>query len=136
MSKFASAVQALIYDRLNGIISCNVYDDVPDQPAGDPDANMPYVVIGSDQVFPFDTDDWLGETYTVELVFWSAYSGKKEVKDLMAEAYSILHRGANLNVSGAVVVDCLHTFSTITSMGANNYVQAIARYRLTITEEL
>jgi len=135
MSKFANKVQALVYSTLNGNISCRVYDDVPDQPAGDPAANMPYVVIGSDQSFPFDVDEWIGERYTVELVFWSAYSGKKEVKSLMEEAYDLLHKQPLL-VSGADVVDCLHTFSTILSMGANSYVQAIARYRLTITEEL
>jgi hypothetical protein len=135
MSKFSNQVQALIYSTLNGSISCNVYDDVPDQPAGNPAANMPYVVLGSDQVFPFDTDDWIGENFTVELTFWSAYSGRKEVKSLMEEAFDLLHR-QNLTVPGAVINDCLHTFSTIMSMGANSYVQGIARYRLTITEAL
>lgn len=133
MSLFANTAQTLIFDTLDGVISCNVYDDVPDQTSGNPAENMPYVVIGSDQAFPFETDSFVGENITVELVFWSAYSGKKEVKGLMAEAHALLHR-QTLTIAGADVVDCLHTFSSIFAMGANNYVQAVSRYRLTLKE--
>lgn len=133
MSLFSSAVQAAVYAALNGNVSANVYDDVPDQLPGKPEDKMPYVVIGADQAFPFETDSHIGHNYTITLSVWSAYSGKKEAKDIMDEAFDLLHR-QSISVTGADTIDCLHTYSTIMSIGANNYVQGISRYRLTITE--
>lgn len=127
--------QKLIYDTLNGVISATVFDDVPDQPPGMPEDSFPYVVIGFDDSTSFDTDTWTGAQVQVELHVWSTYDGKLEAKQIMAEIYELLHRRA-LSISGAAVVDCLHTFSSIPEVGAEKYVHGISRYRLTITEEL
>ena len=80
MSGYASKAAELIYATLNGSISATVYGDVPDQPPGQPSANMPYVVVGYDQQFPFDTDSWTGEELTIEVRFFSAASTKKRSK--------------------------------------------------------
>lgn len=133
--KYATAVQTLIYSTLNGNISASVFDDVPDQPPGMPADSFPYVVIGYDDVSSFDTDTWTGSQFEVELHVWSTYEGKAEAKGIMEEIYGLLHR-QSLSVSGAVVVDCLHTFSTIPEVGATKYVHGITRYRLTITEAI
>lgn len=135
MSKYLLTAQKIIWDTLNGNISANVYDDVPDQAPGNPTQNMPYVVIGQDQSFPFDTDSWTGEAVTVELHIWSAYRGKREVKQLMSEIYDLLHQQP-LTAAGVAVLDCLHTFSSITGMAADNYIHGMVRYRLTLTEVL
>lgn len=156
MSKFLLQAQKLVFDTLNGNVSAGVYDDVPDQPPGKPEQDMPYVVITGDVADSWDTDSWVGERCTIELHVWSAYQGKKECKEIMAEIYALLHRqslsahvrfipvGSTelLTSSGDTftvllevsVVDCLQTFSTIPNVGASNYVHGICRYQLTITE--
>ena len=133
MSGYASSASEIIYAALNGNISATVYGDVPDQPPGQPAFNMPYVVIGYDQQFPFETDDWTGEAVTIEIRFYSAASTKKQVKDLQKEVYELLHRQALTGV-GVNVNDCLHRYSNIPSSNADNYVLGISRYRLTLTE--
>lgn len=130
---YATEAQQLIYNTLNGSITATVFDDVPDQPPGMPADSFPYVVIGYDDLQPFDTDDQTGAEVEVELHIWSTYEGKAEVKALFAEIYGLLHR-QSLSISGATVVDCLHTFSTIPEVGATKYVHGITRYRLTIME--
>lgn len=125
--------QQLIYDTLSGSITATVFDDVPDQPPGMPADSFPYVVIGYDDLSPFDTDDQTGAEVSVELHVWSTYEGKTEVKQIFAEIYGLLHR-QSLSIGGATVVDCLHTFSTIPEVGATKYVHGITRYRLTIME--
>lgn len=136
MSKYASKATEIVYAALNGNISAGVYGDVPDQTPGQPAELLPYVVIGYDQQFPFETDNWIGEEITVELRFFSAASTKKEIKDLQAEVFDILHRGALTAPSGIKINDCLHRYSNIPTPGASNYVMGISRYRLTITEEI
>jgi len=133
--KFMVEAQKLIYDTLNGEISATVYDDVPQQPPGMPEDSFPYVVIGYDDADSFDTDSWVGAQISAELHVWSVYEGKLEAKQIMGEIYDLLHRKP-LSISGAAVVDCLHTFSTIPEVGAEKYVHGITRYRLTITEAL
>lgn len=133
MPAFLLKGQEIIYNALEGNVSGGVYDYVPDLTPGAPDDDFPYVVIGRDQSFPFDTDDCKGENITVELHVWSNYKGKKEVKTIMGEIYNLLHQQP-LSATGVSVLDCLHTFSAIPNVGASNYVQGICRYRLTLTE--
>lgn len=133
MSKFASIAGEIIYSALNLGLSHNVYGDVPDQIPGLPEDKFPFVAIGNDQQFPFDTDDCLGEKITVEIRIYSAKSGLKEVKDIQGEIYDILHR-AEITYTGVNVVDCLHVYSNAPSTSANNYRQGISRYRLTLME--
>ena len=133
MSQFMLKGQEIIYDALNGNISATVYDFVPDQDPGKPDDHFPYVVIGRDQSFAFDTDNWNGENITVEINVWSSYKGKKETKEIMAEIDALLHK-QSLSASGVNVLDCLRTYAVIPNTGASNYTNGICRYRLTLTE--
>lgn len=133
--KYGRAAQQLIYNTLKAGLTANVFDDVPDQPPGMPASSFPYVVIGYDDVNSFDTDTWTGSRIDVEIHVWSTYEGKAEAKGIMEEIYGLLHR-QRLSVSGAAVVDCLHTFSTIPEVGYTKYVHGITRYRLTITEAI
>lgn len=133
--KYGKAAQELIYARLNGSISASVYDVVPDQPPGMPSDSFPYVVIGYDDVQPYDTDNWVGSQVEASIHVWSTYKGKDEVKDLMEEIGSLLHR-KTFSIPGAEVIQCLHLGSTVPDVGATKYVHGISRYRLIITEAL
>lgn len=133
MSKFMLPAQTLIYDTLSAGLAINVFDDVPDMPAGMPEDSFPYVVIGQDYTNRFDTDSWNGDKVSVQLDVWSRYNGKKEAKEILASIYALLHK-QNLSVAGFDIVDCLHVYSTIPDTGASNYVHAITRYEITITE--
>lgn len=130
---YGVAAQTLLFNTLNGNISATVFDDVPDQPPGMPEDSFPYVVIGYDYLEPFDTDDNLGAEVTCDIHVWSIYEGKKEIKTIFEEIYGLLHR-QSLSITGAKVIDCLHTYSTIPTLGAERYLHGITRYRLTIME--
>ena len=137
MAGFATEAGEIIYAALNGNVSAAVYGYVPDMEPGNPDHLMPYLVIGYNQDFPFDTDDWNGQNTTVEIRFYSALSSHVEIKALQEEVYNILHKKPqNLSASGVNVNDCLHRYSNIPSTNASNYMLGISRYRLTLTEVL
>ena len=130
---FETITQQIVYDELNGALSCNVYDDVPFLPEGASDENFPYVVIGNDTHLPFDNDDHAGTETTLTLHFWSREQGMKEVKALMGEAYTILHR-ASLTKTGYNVIDCLFEFSESFVDVDGRTRHGVQRYRLTVQE--
>lgn len=80
------AIQESIYDILIASLSVPVYDDVPDN------AVMPYVVIGDDTVVEYDTDGKTGFDATLTIHTWSKYRGRFEVKTIMGQIYTLLHR--------------------------------------------
>lgn len=135
-----SAIQAAIYEALNeavswahpidGTVTAGVYDQSPGLPAGLPDSDFPYIVIGDDTFQPWDADDFVGTEATINLHFWSRYKGSKEVKALMGAAYGILHR-ADLTVEGYETVDCLWEFAQ-TVRDNDNHRHGVQRYRVTI----
>jgi hypothetical protein len=132
---FESAAQEAIFAALNNTLPCRIYDAPPGLPAGQPEADFPYVVIGDDTTRPWDTDDSLGATVTITLHFWSRYNGRREVKTLMALAHEALHRGQPA-VSGFRTVDCLHEFSSTPPVEADGKTRhGIQRYRLTLQKE-
>jgi len=134
MSRYLIEAQKIVYDALNGNLpGVNVFDDVPDLPAGMPEDSFPYVVLGRDYSNAFDTDSWNGERVSVQVDVWSRYNGHKEAKEIMASVYELLHK-QELTRAGVSVVDCLHVYSTIPDVGASNYVHGISRYELTLTE--
>jgi hypothetical protein len=69
------------------------------------DVIFPHIIIGDGIGVPADTDDSLGGDPVTEIHAWSRYRGKKEVKQIADEVYSILHRQP-LVVSGAAFTDC------------------------------
>lgn len=142
MINYAYTAQKIVYTTLSAGLTCPVYDVVPQDEDGNHSENMPYVVLGFDNLLPFDTDSWTGAKVNLEIFTWSAYRGLEEVKQIMGQIYNLLHR-AELRQSelipawdGIVVVDCLNTFATIPQISGSRYVQGISRFQLTLTEEL
>lgn len=128
-----TAAQQAIYSVLSAGMAQTVYDHVPGLPAGMPDANFPFVVIGDDTLVPWEADDILGAQATVTVHFWSRYQGAKEIKEMMGAAYGLLHR-QSIPVPGYSTVDCLWEFST-TAPESGDYRHGVQRYRLTFSKE-
>ena len=130
---FELPAQTAIYNRLNGAISATIYDDVPIQPDGQPNANWPYVVVGDTTAAPWDTDDRTGASMTVTLHIWSRYAGMSEAKSIAGQIYDRLHRHA-LAVTGMHTVDCLYEFSTFMRDSDGETRHGVVRYRLTMQD--
>lgn len=133
MSGFESDIQEEIYSILNDGLEHPVYDEVPDLPEGQPDANFPYVVIGDDTAVPFDTDDQQGAEATLTIHVWSRYHGRKEAKDILGEIYRLLNR-AKLSIVGYNTVDVLWEFSETFTETDNATRHGVSRYRITLQE--
>lgn len=131
---FETVSQQAIYTALNGVLTCPVYDEAPALPSGQPDNVFPYCVIGDDTAARFDTDSNTGSETTVTLHFWSRYPGQKEVKALMGEAYTALHR-ATLTATGYKFLDCLWEFSETPVDVDGKTRHGVQRYRLTIQKD-
>ena len=130
---FENIAQQIIYDRLNGALSCTVWDTPPYLPEGAPATSFPYCVIGDDTLLPWDNDSFVGTDCTVTLHFWSRSTGMAQVKGLMGEAYDLLNRAA-LTKTGYQVIDCLWEFSNAVNDPDGVTKHGIQRYRLTIQE--
>lgn len=70
-----------------------VYDSVPEG------AEFPYCTVGEDTVIPNDSKTYDGEEITHTLHVWSAYNGKKEVKEIMSLVLDAITKEP-LDVSG------------------------------------
>lgn len=131
-NKFTTAAQEIIFAKLNGnLTGCAVFDTAPYQPEGAPNDAFPYCLIGDATISPFDTDDTLGGIVTVTIHFWSRAKGAKQVKGLMDEAYSLLHR-ASISKVGYNVLDCLFEFGESMDDPDGVTKHGVQRYRLTI----
>lgn len=117
-------IQKAIYARLTQRLTVPVFDDVPQ---GSP---MPYVVIGEGDSEPFDTDDSLGLETDVTIHVWSEYSGRKQVKEIMAQIYGALHR-YELVIEGMHTIDCIFEYqdSFLDPDGVTRH--GVIRFRLT-----
>ena len=76
-----------------------VFDHVPQ------DQDYPYVNIGEDTSIEWDTDTSLGQQSTLTIHVWSREYGRREVKEIMALIYGVLHR-SELEVDNGSVVTC------------------------------
>lgn len=131
-NKFTTAAQEIVFARLNGkLTGCAVFDTAPFLPEGAPDTTFPYCLIGDATLSPWDTDDTLGADVTVTIHFWSRAKGFKQVKALMDEAYSLLHRASIAKV-GYNVMDCLFEFGESMDDPDGATKHGVQRYRLTI----
>lgn len=97
MASVSWALQVAIYQTLNGVISCPVYDAVPQ------DADYPYVVIGQHASNNRDFYTEPLKQHILTLSVFSAYSGKKEVLDIIEQVYVLLHRQKLALDSGVLV---------------------------------
>ncbi len=118
-------IQKAIYGVLDGALSINVYDDVPDN------AQAPYVVIGDDTFVEYDTDGETGFEATITVHSWSTYRGRSQVKNIMGQIYNALHR-AEFTVSGYNLIGCDAEFSEtfLESDGVTRH--GVQRFRILI----
>ena len=131
---FRSAARTLLYAALNGnITGVSVFDHVPFEPEGAPDANFPFITVGDAEAVPFDNDTTLGAYVTASLHVWSRYKGRKEVDEALDAVYGLLHR-ASLSKAGYKIVDCLFDFSDVTVESDGQTRYGVIRFRLTIQE--
>lgn len=122
----ADALQAAIYQALNGHVGAAVYDYVP------PGTPYPYVVIGHLTEVPDDLHDREGSDVTATLHIWSDATGTKEVNDILAAMDAALHH-RRLTVDGA---HCWAVVREFTEVLRDQDVEtgrplrhAVARYR-------
>lgn len=80
------AVQVAVFDRLEAEVSCPIYDSVP------MNAAMPYITIDSEISSNSDILNGRRDTRLFYLSVWSNFKGQEEVKRLMGEMDSALHR--------------------------------------------
>jgi len=72
-----SPIQQALYTRLTNILSCPVYDAVPQG------ATFPYVTLGADTGVDWSTKTWAGQEVTITLHTWSRLPGMSQTKDLL-----------------------------------------------------
>lgn len=101
----AADLQRSIYGALTGdatlmALITGVYADVrqPDLPEADSD--FPYVVIGQDNLSPFDTKTDNGASALCQIDVWSRQNNLTEAKDVASAIYAILQNGS-LTITGA-----------------------------------
>ena len=90
-------LQTAIYSALNGVISCAVYDHVPQ---GTP---KPYVTLDTEDAEGMDFLDSRVDRRTFYLGVWSDYAGQKEVKTIMSEVDDALTDAKIALSSGRIV---------------------------------
>lgn len=100
---FGLAVQKAIFDKLNVTSITDLVSGVLD--AVDQDQAYPYITIGEDVLSEWDTNTTSGADGAITIHVWSRYKGKKEVKTIFAEIYSLLHN-QSLTATGYDIVMC------------------------------
>jgi hypothetical protein len=109
-------------------IGYSVFDHTPDNQA------YPYVVIGDDNVQPFDTKTFNGFELSVVIHTWSQYAGRKEIKTMQGLIYSALHNEA-IEVAGYNTVLCQFEFSETFVEDDGRTRHGIQRFNVIITLE-
>ena len=101
----ADNLQRALYDALTGDVTLmalitGVYADVQQPDLPESDSNFPYVVIGQDNLSPFDTKTDNGASALCQLDIWSRQNNLIEVKEIAGAIYDVLQKGS-LNITGA-----------------------------------
>lgn len=111
-----------------------IYDNVPQVADSGKDADFPYVTIGEDTAFDWDTGTSVGKEATLTVHSWSRDRGRKEVKEIQGAIYDALHL-ANLVVTGYTTVFIISEFSETLSDPDGITRHGIQRFRLIIDKE-
>lgn len=119
-------IQTAIYTRLSTQLTTPVYDDVPQG------SEYPYTVIGDDTSIAWDGDTFLGAESTLTMHTWSRYSGRSEVKQIMADIYSALHRH-DLVIQDAHTVTCEWEFEETFLEADGETRHGVQRFRVIST---
>ena len=125
-----------IYDALIG--ETNVTDLVPAASifsgAVDPDTSYPYIVISRVESEPWDTKDVEGQTFFVQINFYSRAGGIVEGVNIREAIYETLHRQTGITVpSGTVLIDIVHdTLSALELQTDGVTFEGVLRFKLTV----
>lgn len=95
-----------------------------------------FIVIGDATGAGDDTDQTLGQQVTVTVHTWdfsSTARGMKNVKELMAEVYTVLNR-AEFPVSGYTLTDCFFEFEQAMLDSDGLTPHGVQRFRILLTE--
>jgi len=103
----------------------DVYDFVPENTA------FPYVKLGEDTAIDNGTKTLQGNEHTLVVHTFSRYRGSKEIKDIMARIYTLLHE-SSLTVSGASLVNLRFEFSDVLKENDGLTTHGLQRFRATV----
>ena len=95
----AEYLQAAIYDTLTGdaalmALITGVYADVQQPNLPEDDSDFPYVVIGQDNLSPFDTKTDNGASALCQIDVWSRQNNLTEAKAVGSAVYNVLQKGS------------------------------------------
>ena len=127
MSEHSLALQKTIFDALDTDSTLqskvtDVYDFVPENTA------FPYVKLGEDTAIDNGTKTLQGNEHTLVVQTFSRYRGSKEIKDIMARIYTVLHE-SSLTVSGASLVNLRFEFSDVLKENDGLTTHGLQRFR-------
>ena len=127
MSEHGLALQKTIFDALDTDSTLqskvtDVYDFVPENTA------FPYVKLGEDTAIDNGTKTLQGNEHTLVVHTFSRYRGSKEIKDIMARIYTVLHE-SSLTVSGASLVNLRFEFSDVLKENDGLTTHGLQRFR-------
>jgi hypothetical protein len=131
MSEHSLQLQKVIFDTINNdstitsTLGADVYDFVPDNSA------FPYVKVGEETSVDNGTKTLQGNEHTLVIHTFSQYRGSKEVKNIMARIYTLLHE-SSLSVSGASLVNLRFEFSDVIKENDGLTMHGLQRFRAII----
>lgn len=107
---------------LQAIVAGRIFDEVPQG------ENFPYIVIGDDDLKPWDLDCKLGFEALITIHAFSRYKGRKEAKEIGAKIYDLLHNASIVtdNFTSAVCVSDMQT-TMVEGDGVTRHL--VARFR-------
>ena len=124
-SIFTKITSGTLTDVAGTSITTKVFDDVPEG------TSYPYVIIGEETATNFGTKDKDANEHTLTIHVWSQYRGRKEIKNIMSQIYTILHN-TDITVSGASLVNISHEFEQ-TLLEADGITRhGVMRFRVVI----
>ena len=135
MSDASWALQAAVHDALSGnaVVKAligdppRIYDDPP------ADGAFPFLTVGEGRLAA-----WAGAArgieHTLRLSAWSRYAGRKEIKDIMAAVFDVLHE-ASLSLDGHRLINLRFAFADIFRKQDGDTFEGVMRYRA-VTEPI
>ena len=110
-----------------------IYDNVPQGTWDDDDQSFAaYVTIGDDTAAEAGSKTFEAQDLTLSLHSWSRYNGRKEIKQIMAAVYDVLH-DQSLSVSGGTMVNLRWEFSDSFLDADGQTRHGVQRFRMYVT---
>lgn len=107
---------------LQAIVAGRIFDEVPQG------ESFPYIVIGDDDLKPWDLDCKLGFEALITIHAFSRYKGRKEAKEIGAKIYDLLHNASIVTDNFASAV-CVLDIQTTMVEGDGVTRHLVARFR-------